>query len=88
MWTCSNIRACSRLFPRVVSHSSPEECFYVLHSRKDTVTFGLCWLVKVKKTLQSFLMVIITIVSLSSSSDKLGNNFNCDTNLLMTMPSL
>ena len=33
-------------------------------------------------------MVLITIVSLSSSSNKLDNNFNCDTNLLMTMPSL
>ena len=31
---------------------------------------------------------LITIVSLSSSSNKLGNNFNCDTNLLMRMPSL
>ena len=76
MWTCTNIRLCSRLFHHVVSHSSPEVCFCVLQSRKDTVTFGICWLVKVKKPLQSFLMVLITIVSLSSSSNKLGNNFN------------
>ena len=34
------------------------------------------------------IMVVITIVSLSLSSIKLGNNFNCDTNLLMTMSSL
>ena len=32
-------------------------------------------------------MVLITIVSLSLSSVKLGNNFNCDSNLLMTMSS-
>ena len=69
-------------------HSSREVCFYVLQSTKYTVTFGICWLVKVKEALQSFLMVLITIVSLSSSSNKLGNNFNCDTNLLMRMPLL
>ena len=33
-------------------------------------------------------MVLITIVSLSLSSIKLGNNFNCDSNLLMTVSSL
>ena len=30
------------------------------------------------------IMLLITIVSWSLSSNKLGNNFNCDTNLLMT----
>ena len=34
------------------------------------------------------IMVLITIVSLSLSSIKLGNSFNCDSNLLMTMSSL
>ena len=34
------------------------------------------------------IMVLITIVSLSLSSIKLGNNFNCDSNLLMTVSSL
>ena len=33
-------------------------------------------------------MVLLAIVSLSLSSNKLGNNFKCDTNLLMAMPSL
>ena len=33
-------------------------------------------------------MVLITIVSLSWNSDKLGSNFNCDINLLKTMPLL
>ena len=33
-------------------------------------------------------MVFLAIVSLSLSSNELGNNFNCDTNLLMAMPSL
>ena len=34
------------------------------------------------------IMVLISIVSLSLSLNKLGNNFNCDTNLLMPMSSL
>ena len=106
MWACINIRACSRLFPHVVSHSSPGVCFYSLQSRNDAVTFGIWWLVKVKKTLTIFptslikkllfrhiscnflIMGLITIVSLSLSSNKLGSNFNCDTNLLMAMSSL
>ena len=33
-------------------------------------------------------MVLITIVSLSLGSNKLGNNFDCDTNLLMPVSSL
>ena len=106
MWTCINIRACSRLFPHVVSHSSPGLCFYALQSRSDAITFGIWWLVKVKKTITIFhtsfnkkllfrhiswnflIMELIKIVSSSLSSNKLGNNFNCDTNLLMVMSSL
>ena len=34
------------------------------------------------------IMVLITIASLFLSSIKLGNSFNCDSNLLMTMSSL
>ena len=34
------------------------------------------------------IMVLISIVSLCLSSNKLGNNFNCDTNLMMPMSSL
>ena len=34
------------------------------------------------------IMLLITIVSLSLSSNKLGNNFNYDANLLMAMSSL
>ena len=34
------------------------------------------------------IIVLITIVSSSLSLNKLGNNFNCDTNLLVPMPSL
>ena len=60
-------------------------------------------LVKVKVTLQCFLlqlltsfyfvhifltMVLITIESFSLSSNKLDNNFDCDSNLLMPMSSL
>ena len=33
-------------------------------------------------------LILLAIVSLSLSSIKLGNNFNCDTNLLMARPSL
>ena len=33
-------------------------------------------------------LMFLAIVSLSLSSIKLGNNFNCDTNLLMARPSL
>ena len=33
-------------------------------------------------------MVLLAIVSLSLSSNKLANNFNCDTNLLIVMLSL
>ena len=33
-------------------------------------------------------MVLVLIVSLSFSSNKVGNNFSCDTNLLMPMSSL
>ena len=58
------MRVWSRLFPHVVSQSSPDVCFYVPQSRKGTITFGICWLVKVKETLHSFLMVLITIVAL------------------------
>ena len=61
----------------------------------------LC-LVKVKVTFQSFLLhllrsayfvtylaiLIMVLISVVSSSNKLGNNFNCDTNLLKSMPSL
>ena len=36
----------------------------------------------------NLLMVLITIVSLSLSSNKLGNIFNCDINLLMPLSSL
>ena len=101
MWTYTKIRASSRLFPHVIFQSWPEECFCTLQSRKDAVTFGIWWLVKVKKNLTIFhtlpikkllfrhvagnflIMLLITIVSLSLSSNKLGINFNCDTNLLM-----
>ena len=63
----------------IVSHSWPEVCFYALQRRKDAVTaFAAC---ESKSNL-------ITIVSLSLSSNKLGNNFNCDSNLLMAMSSL
>ena len=34
------------------------------------------------------MMVLISIVSLSSISNKLDNNFNCDHNLLMPKSSL
>ena len=68
--------------------------------------FRHLWLVKVKTTLQSFLlhfmnkilfrdiscnflmMLLITTVLLSLSSNKLDNNFNRDTHLLMPMPLL
>ena len=63
----------------IVSHSWPEACFYALQSRKDTVpAFAAC---ESKSTL-------ITIVSFSLSSNKLGNNFNCASNLLMPISSL
>ena len=62
------------------------------------------WLLKVKVTLQCFLlhlltsfyfltnlfliMLLITIYSFSLSSNKLDNNFDCGSNLLLPMPSL
>ena len=60
MWTCTNIRAYSWLFPHMISHSWPEECCYVHQSRKDAATFGTWWLVKVKRTLQPFLLWSLT----------------------------
>ena len=71
LWICTNIRGCSRLFPIV----NPKYIFMcTLQSRKDAVTaFASC---ESKSNL-------ITIVSLSSSSNKLGNNLNFDSNLLI-----
>ena len=53
--------------------------------------FWHLWLVKVKVTLQYFLLHLLTsfyFESFSLSSNNLGHNFDCDTNLLMPMSSL
>ena len=53
--------------------------------------FWHLWLVKVKVTLQYFLLHLLTsfyFESFSFSSNNLDNNFGCDTNLLMLMSSL
>ena len=85
---------CFPLIWNVLLHTSKQKrCAYFRH----------LWLVKVKVTLQSFLlhllrcfyfivqfliMVLTIIVSSSLNSNKLGNNSNCDANLLMPMSSL
>ena len=96
MWTCTNIRACSWFFPIIDLLTRSEQ--------KKHRQFRHLWLVKVNITLQSFLlhlfnklpirdiffllMVLLAIVSLSLSSNKLANNFNYDTNLLIAVISL
>ena len=85
--------ACIRLFSHVVSHSWPEVCFYALQSRKDVVTL---WKEKKHLTILSTLLIKKLLFRHISgnfliivlSSNKLGNNFTCDTNLLMIMSSL
>ena len=90
--TCT--RVYSRLFPIV-------DLRFVLRASKQKRCrqFRHLWLVKVKVTLQSLLLHLLRsfycvaylalfltkITSLSFTSNKLGNNFNWDTNLLMPM---
>ena len=79
----------------------PEIC-YVMRFKTEKVPSLPFTLVKVKVSLQSFLlhllrsvyfviccnlliMVLIAIVSFTLSSNKLGNIFNCDTNLLLPL---
>ena len=75
--------------------SKQKRCRYFCHlvaceSKKNLTIFPTS---AIKKLLfphisgNFLIMVLVTIVSLSLSSIKLGNNFNCDTNLLMTMSS-
>ena len=94
--TCTSIRTCSRLFPivdlRYVFTPSKGEkmppllAFVACESKNNLKIFPFSL---IKKLLFRYIscnfliMVFIIIVSLSLSSNKLGNNLNCDTNLLM-----
>ena len=101
LWKCTSNRAYSLFFPivdlrDVFKHFKTEEMlsclgFGAFESKSSLTIFptslnkkllfrDICW--------KFLIMVLITIVSLSLSSNKLGNNFNCDTNLLIPMSSL
>ena len=99
--TGTSIRTCSRLFPivylryvftRFKGEKMPSLLAFVACESKNNLKifpFSL-----IKKLLFRYIscnfliMVFIIIVSLSLSSNKLGNNLNCDTNLLMPTCSL
>ena len=101
LWKCASNSAYSLFFPivdlrNVFKHFKTEEMpsclgFGAFESKSSLTIFptslnkkllfrDVCW--------KFLIMVLITIVSLSLSSNKLGNNFNCDTHLLIPMSSL
>ena len=97
LWTCTNIKACSRLFlivdlRYVITGFKAEKMAslsaFVTCESKSNLTISLIRKLLFRDIFCSFLiMVLITIVSLSLSSNKLGNIFNCDINLLMPISS-
>ena len=99
--TCTSVRTCNRLFPvvdmryvimRFKAEKKPSLSGFVACETKSKLTVFPTSLIKkllFRDISCNFLiMVLITIRSLSLSSNRLGNNFNCDTNLLMPTSSL
>ena len=88
-WTCTNIRACSQLFPIL----NPKYVF--MHFKTKEVPSLQLRLLKVKVTLKSLLLhfkrlfcdICCNLLIISLSSKKLGNIFNCDINLLVPISS-
>ena len=98
LWTCTNMRSCSRLFPivdlryvftRFKAKNMPSlSAFVPCESKSSLTTFPTSLIKKLlfpDISCNFLIMVLITILPLSVSSNILDNNFKCDTNLLMPL---
>ena len=98
LWRCTNIRACRRLCPIVdlgyvftrfeTEKMLSRSLFVACESKSNLVIFPTSIIKKLlfrDISCNFSIMVPKTIFSLSLRSNKLGNNFNCDTNLLTPM---
>ena len=99
--TCTKIRAYSRLFPivdlryvftRFKAEKMPSVLTFVAcESKRNLTIFPISLIKKIlfrDVSCNFLIMLLIAIVSLPLSSNKLGYNFNSDTNLLMLISSL